>query len=328
MTGPFDRARTTGRRAGLKSKRMSDTLQRFMFDRSPVRGELVQISDAWQHVQARRTYPRPVATMLGEMMSAAALLSANLKFNGSIIMQIHGDGPVQLLVVECDSTLQLRATAKIAPDAEIADHANLQELVNLHGHGRFAITLDPADKVPGQQAYQGIVALDGDTVASVVENYMLRSEQLDTRLWLAADDKVTRGLLLQKLPHEGGTPSPQADNDRWDHVVMLASTLGTQEMLDTDIMTLLDRLYWEEQVRVFEPRKPSFHCSCSREKVGNMLKMLGREEIESALADLGELDIDCDFCGQKYGFDAVDCAQLFTTDMLADAVQPPGRQQH
>ncbi len=307
---------------------MSDTLQRFMFDSSPVRGELVEISDAWQHVQERRTYPAPVTTMLGEMMAAAALLSAILKFNGAIIMQIHGDGAVQLLVVECDSSLRMRATAKLAADATIADDAKLIDLVNVTGHGRFAITLDPADKLPGQQAYQGIVSLDGDSVATVIENYMLRSEQLDTRLWLAADDKVTRGLLLQKLPHEGGTPSPQADNERWDHVVMLASTLRKEEMLSTDIMTLLNRLYWEEQVRIFEPRSPSFHCSCSREKVGNMLKMLGREEIESALADLGELDIDCDFCGQKYAFDAVDCAQLFTTDMLADAVQPPGRQQH
>ncbi len=307
---------------------MGDTLQRFMFDSSPVRGELVEISDAWQQVQSRRTYPAPVATMLGEMMAAAALLSANLKFNGVIIMQIHGDGPVQLLVVECDSSLRMRATAKMASDADIADDASLLDLVNQNGQGRFAITLDPADKLPGQQAYQGIVSLDGDSVATVIENYMLRSEQLDTRLWLAADDKVTRGLLLQKLPHEGGTPSPQADNDRWDHVVMLASTLGTEEMLSTDIMTLLNRLYWEEQVRVFEPRIPSFHCGCSREKVGNMLKMLGREEIESALADLGKLDIDCDFCGQKYAFDAVDCAQLFTTDMLADAVQQPGKQQH
>ena len=307
---------------------MSDTLQRFMFDSSPVRGELVEIADAWQQVQARRTYPAPVATMLGEMMAAAALLSANLKFNGAIIMQIHGDGPVQLLVVECDSSLRLRATAKLAADASIADDAKLTDLVNVTGHGRFAITLDPADKLPGQQAYQGIVSLDGDSVATVIENYMLRSEQLDTRLWLAADDKVTRGLLLQKLPDEGGMPSPQADNDRWDHVVMLASTLGKEEMLSTDIMTLLQRLYWEETVRVFEPRHPAFHCSCSREKVGNMLKMLGRDEVESALADLGELDIDCDFCGQKYAFDAVDCAQLFTTDMLADAVQPPGHQQH
>jgi molecular chaperone Hsp33 len=307
---------------------MTDTLQRFMFDSSPVRGELVEIADAWQQVQARRSYPKAVAAMLGEMMSAAALLSANLKFNGAIIMQIHGDGPVQLLVVECDSSLRLRATAKLAADAEIADDARLQDLVNRNGQGRFAITLDPADKLPGQQAYQGIVSLDGDTVATVIENYMLRSEQLDTRLWLAADDKVTRGLLLQKLPQEGGAPSPQTDNERWDHVVMLATTLGREEMLATDIMTLLNRLYWEEQVRVFEPRNPTFHCSCSREKVGNMLKMLGSEEIDSALAELGELDIDCDFCGQKYGFDAVDCAQLFMTDTLADAVQPPGQQQH
>ena len=307
---------------------MLDTLQKFMIDSSLVRGELVELSDTWQQIQARRDYPPAVRTMLGEMLSAAALLSANLKFNGTIILQIHGDGPVQLLVVECDSSLRLRATAKLADGAAIADDARLQELVNLKGQGRFAITLDPADKLPGQQAYQGIVSLEGDTVATVIENYMLRSEQLDTRLWLAADHLVTRGLLLQKLPQEGGTPSPQTDNDRWDHVVMLATTLGHDEMLATDIMTLLNRLYWEEQVRIFEPRKPSFYCSCSREKVGNMLKMLGSEEVASALAELGELDIDCDFCGQKYGFDAVDCAQLFSTDTLADAVQPPGQQQH
>ncbi len=307
---------------------MSDTLQRFMFDSSPVRGELVEISDAWQQVQARRTYPAAVTTVLGEMMAAAALLSANLKFNGSLIMQVHGDGPVLLLVVECDSALRLRATAKLAADAEIADNASLRELVNLHGHGRFAITLDPADKLPGQQAYQGIVSLDGDSVAGVIENYMLRSEQLDTKLWLAADTQVARGLLLQKLPDEGGTPSPQADNERWDHVVTLASTLRSEEMLSVDIMTLLNRLYWEETVRLFEPRPLSFHCGCSREKVGNMLKMLGREEIDDALADLGGLDIDCDFCGQKYAFDAVDCAQLFVADAISAAVQTPGRQQH
>jgi molecular chaperone Hsp33 len=163
--------------------------------------------------------------MLGEMMSAAALLSANLKFNGSIIMQIHGDGPVQLLVVECDASLKLRATAKLAEDAHVADDAKLQHLINAQGQGRFAITLDPADKLPGQQAYQGIVALDGDSIATIIENYMLRSEQLDTRLWLAADEHTARGLLLQKLPTEGGIQASAInDADTWDRTVMLAST--------------------------------------------------------------------------------------------------------
>jgi molecular chaperone Hsp33 len=301
-----------------------------MLERSPVRGELVEIADAWRQVQALRSYPPAVSTVLGEMIAAAALLSANLKFNGSIILQIHGDGPVQLLVVECDASLRLRGTAKLQEDAQVADDASLQQLVNQHGEGRFAITLDPADKLPGQQAYQGIISLDGDSVATVIENYMMRSEQLDTRLWLAADEHIARGLLLQKLPDEGGlAPSEvNADDDAWDRSVTLASTVSSKELLSTDIMTLLEKLYWEESVRVFEPRHPSFHCSCSREKVGNMLKMLGKEEVDSAIADLGELEIDCDFCGQQYGFDAVDCAQLFTSDAISDAVQLPSSRQH
>lgn len=299
-----------------------------MFENSLVRGELIEISDAWQQIQSRRTYPAVVSAILGEMMAAAALLSANLKFDGTIIMQIHGDGPVQLLVAECDATLRLRATAKLREDAEIPEQAGLQQLVNAYGEGRFAITLDPADKKPGQQAYQGIVALEGESVATVIENYMMRSEQLDTRLWLAADEKVARGLLLQKLPDDGGKITPLADADVWNRTVTLASTLNQQELLSTDIMTLLQRLYWEETVRVFDPRHPTFHCGCSREKVGNMLKMLGREEIDSALADLGKLDINCDFCGQDYLFDPVDCMQLFSLESIADAVQLPTNRQH
>lgn len=306
-----------------------DTLQKFMFENSVVRGELVEISDTWRQVQARREYPKAVKTLLGEMLSAAALLSANLKFNGSIVMQIHGDGPVRLLVVECDSQLRLRATAKLAPDAIVDDDATLPQLVNEHGKGRFVITLDPKDKLPGQQAYQGIVPLDGDSVATVIEHYMMRSEQLDTRLWLAADENVSRGLLLQKLPAEGGRDaSAKDDPETWDRTVMLASTVKNAELLDTDISTLLHRLFWEETIRVFDPRHPSFHCSCTREKVGNMLKMLGKAEVEEALDDLGQLSIDCDFCGQHYDFDKVDCAQLFVEESAAIAVQPSSDAKH
>lgn len=305
---------------------MADTLQKFMFENSAVRGELVELSETWLHVQSRRQYPKAVRTLLGDMLAAAALLSANLKFDGSIIMQVHGDGPVSLLVVECDALLQLRATAKFAADVEIADDAGLQALLNAHGHGRFAITLDPREKLPGQQAYQGIVPLDGDDVASVIEHYMLRSEQLDTRLWLASDDKVARGMLLQRLPGEGGSgKGGDADLEEWNHVLTLGATLKHQEMLEVDIQTLLRRLFWQEDVRVFEPRHPRFHCSCSREKVGNMLRMLGREEIDSALTEMGSLAIDCDFCGQHYAFDAVDCAQLFAADTLVDAMRPAGK---
>jgi molecular chaperone Hsp33 len=307
-----------------------DTLQRFMFENAAVRGELVEISETWQQVLERHSYPAPVKTLLGEMLAAAALLSVNLKFNGALIMQIHGDGPVRLLVVECEPGLRLRATAKLAADVVIDDNADLSALVNAHGHGRFVITLDPLEKLPGQQPYQGIVPLDGDSVAQVIENYMLRSEQLDTKLWLAANGDVSRGLLLQKLPKEGGMAEAHASDDleTWNRAVMLGATIKRDELLQTDIGTLMRRLFWEETIRLFDPQHPVFQCSCSREKVANMLKMLGKEEIDSALADLGKLEINCDFCGQHYEFDKVDCAQLFATDTASEGLQSPGNFKH
>jgi molecular chaperone Hsp33 len=295
-----------------------DTLQKFIFENAAVRGELVDISDTWREIQGRHAaYPNAVRHVLGEMVAASALLSANLKFNGSLIMQLHGDGPVRLLVVECDSELRVRATAKLAPDVEIADDATLASLVNVHGRGRFVITLDPLEKMPGQQPYQGIVPLDGADMATVIENYMLRSEQMETHLWLAADDTVARGLLLQKLPrHTGAEAAPKQateaeDLETWNRAVMLGKTLKQEELLSTDVETLMKRLFWEETLRVFDPLQPSFNCSCNRDKVGNMLKMLGQEEVDSALLDLGKLAINCDFCGKHYEFDKVDCAQLF-----------------
>jgi len=319
---------------GTPAGNSGDTLQKFIFDNAAVRGELVEISDTWREIQARHGYPKAVRAVLGEMVAAGALLSANLKFNGSIIMQIHGDGPVRLLVVECDADLRLRATAKLAPDVEIGDDATLTELFNVNGNGRFVITLDPNDKVPGQQPYQGVVPLDGDDMATVIENYMLRSEQLDTRLWLAADDNVARGLLLQKLPRHSGAEdqtvqaSEAEDLETWNRAAMLGQTVKREELLSTDISTLMHRLFWEETIRVFDPLQPTFHCGCNREKVGNMLKMLGQEEVESALSELGELGINCDFCGKHYSFDKVDCAQLFASDTTAQAVLPPSGSTH
>ncbi|MQA41572.1 Hsp33 family molecular chaperone HslO [Rugamonas aquatica] len=312
-----------------------DTLQKFIFDNAAVRGEFIDISATWREVLSRHAYPAPVKKLLGEMVAAAALLSANLKFNGTIIMQIHGDGPLRLLVVECDADLNLRATAKLDPDATIADDAKLQALLNEHGKGRFIITLDPADKMPGQQPYQGIVPLDGDDVSTVIENYMLRSEQLDTKLWLAADDNVSRGLLLQKLPYNGGktaveaTPLTEDDAlETWNRAVILGSTLKEEEILSTTIDVLMERLFWEETIRVFEPLHPAFHCTCTREKVGNMLKMLGRAEVDSVLEEQGHVGVNCDFCGQHYDYDKVDCAQLFATDAPVEALIPAGEVKH
>ncbi|MBV7535805.1 Hsp33 family molecular chaperone HslO [Duganella sp. sic0402] len=310
-----------------------DTLQKFIFDNAAVRGELIDISATWREVLKRHDYPAPVKKVLGHMTAAAALLSANLKFNGSIVMQIHGDGPVNLLVVECDAELRLRATAKLVTGATVPDDATLTTLLNAQGKGRFVITLDPLDKVPGQQPYQGIVPLDGDDVATVIENYMLRSEQLDTKLWLAADDHVSRGLLLQKLPYHGGkaeaTPLSEEDAlETWNRAVMLGSTLKEKELLETGIDVLIQRLFWEETIRVFDPLHPQFHCSCTREKVGNMLKMLGREEVESVIAELGQVAVNCDFCGQHYAYDKVDCAQLFASDAPVETLIPAGEAKH
>jgi molecular chaperone Hsp33 len=316
-----------------KTDATPDTLQKFIFDNAAVRGEFIDISATWREVLSHNHYPPAVQRVLGEMVAAAALLSANLKFNGSIIMQIHGDGPVRLMVVECDAELRLRATAKLAPEAQIDDGATVPALLNVNGRGRFIITLDPNDKMPGQQPYQGIVPLDGDDLATVIENYMLRSEQLDTKLWLATNDTTSRGLLLQKLPHHGGKAEavPLSEEDAletWNRAVVLASTLKPEEMLSTDIDTLMQRLFWEETIRVFEPTHPSFHCTCTREKVGNMLKLLGRDEVDSTLEEFGEVSVNCDFCGQHYAFDKVDCVQLFITDAPAEALIPASTVKH
>ncbi len=337
---------------------MTDELKKFVFDAAPVRGELVRLEGTWQEVLRRRHYPAPVSTLLGEMMAAAALLSANLKFNGALIMQLHGDGPVRMLVVECNSDLSMRATAKIAEGAEIADDATLTSMVNAHGQGRFAITLDPQDKLPGQQPYQGIVPLSDEngplaTITEVLEHYMQSSERLDTRLGLAAGDKVASGMLLQRLPSYGGvmeghtgrepaqvgeTGQPlhkdaqQQDLDTWERVCQLGKTLRREELLEQPIDTLIKRLYWEEMeaagIRMFEPQNPHFGCSCSRLRVGAMLRTLGQPEIDSILEERGKVEVDCEFCGQHYSFDAVDCAQLFAQETIAQGIQGAPEQRH
>ena len=316
---------------------MSDNLQKFMFENAGVRGELVELPNTWQQILSNQAYPPAVKTILGELLAASALLSSNLKFNGTMVMQIHGDGPVKLMVVECDADMNMRATAKLREGAVIADDAGLADLIHAHGQGRFIITLDPNDKMPGQHAYQGIVPLDGDSVATVIENYMMRSEQLDTKIWLAADDHVARGMLLQKLPMTGGyesdpesTPEAKAEHETeaWNRAMALGGTLKQSELLTTDIETLLHRLFWEETIRVFDLQHPRFLCNCSREKVGNMLKMLGEAEIKTATAELGKLDINCDFCGKLYTFDQVDCTQLFVASTVVEGIETPSISKH
>jgi molecular chaperone Hsp33 len=319
---------------------MSDTLHKFLFDagsgsRSPVRGEIVSLSATWRQIKERHPYPEPVLRLLGELVAASTLLSANLKFNGALIMQIHGDGPVRLVVVECNADLTVRATVKLASDAPIAEDATFDSLLNASGQGRFAITLDPRDRSQGQQPYQGIVPLEGGSVAAALEGYMRRSEQLQTQLWLAADDEHANGLLLQKLPLEGGKSGAPFDveaeahaEEVWERAVTFANTLERDELLKVDPPTLMRRLFWEETLAVYDPAPCAFRCSCTRERVAAMLVSLGSAEVEDMVAEMGGVHVDCEFCNKSYDFDTVDCAQLFATSNTMDAVRAPVQQRH
>ena len=310
-------------------------LHKFIFDGLPVRGMLVRLDDAWREILKRRQaaggYPPEVMQLLGEMTAAAALMQSNIKFNGALILQIFGDGPVKLAVAEVQPDLSLRATATLAPAGPegVQAGASLSEMVNQNNLGRCAITLDPKDRLPGQQPYQGVVPLFGDQheklekISDVLEHYMLQSEQLDTKLVLAANGEVAAGLLIQRLPVKGqgnleGSTDLQANedeiglNEHYNRIAILASTLKAEELLTLDADTILRRLFWEESITRFEPATPSFACSCSRERVGNMLRGLGVAEVESILAERADVEVGCEFCGEQYSFDPVDAAQLFT----------------
>jgi molecular chaperone Hsp33 len=303
-------------------------LHKFLFEGLPVRGMLVRLTDSWRELLSRRqgdaAYPAPVRALLGEMTAAGVLMQANIKFNGALVLQVFGDGPVKLAVAEVQPALSFRTTAKVV--GEVPAGARLEAMLNVHGKGRCAITLDPKDRLPGQQPYQGIVPLHGDhreplqNLSEVLEHYMLQSEQLDTKLVLAANDEVAAGLLIQRLPVEGAgnLGSRNEDeiglNEAYNRIAHLASTLTAEELLTLDAGTVLHRLFWEEDVLRFEPLQPTFVCTCSRERVGNMLKGLGRDEVDSIIEERGNVEIGCDFCGQHYHFDAVDVGELFTPE--------------
>lgn len=297
---------------------MADTLLKFLFRDAPVRGEIVRLQDSWRQMVAKHQYPAPVARVLGEMTAAAALLAANLKFDGALIMQIQGNGPVRLLVVEVQPPMRLRATAKLRESAAIDAQATLQQLTNPRGDARCAITLDPTGRRRGQQPYQGVVPLAGETIAQVLENYLRQSEQVDSRLWLAADENAAAGVLLQKLPQQGGAGA-KPDVDCWDRAGALTATLTNGELLALAPEALAHRLYWQENLQHFEPVAPRFECNCSRERSGRMLLALGREEVDSILAERGDVEITCDFCNARYAFDAVDVGQLFASGATREA---------
>ena len=292
---------------------------------------LVRLTDSWQQVLQRRRaaggYPEEVRHLLGEIAAAGVLMQGNIKFNGALVLQIFGDGPVKLAVAEVQPDLTFRATATVT--GTIDPGMSLSQMVNVHNEGRCAITLDPKDKFPGQQPYQGVVPLFGDqrekieSLGEVLEHYMLQSEQLDTKLILAADGNVAAGLLIQRLPVKGkgnleGLIDRDANEDQiganedYKRIAMLAATLKREELLTLDADTILRRLFWEEPITRFEVLAPSFACSCSRERVSSMLRGLGVDEVESVIAEQGKVGVTCEFCGAQYDFDPVDAAQIFT----------------
>lgn len=317
-------------------------LHKFLFDGLPVRGAIVRLTDSWQEILRRResntehgAYPAEVQSLLGEITAAAALMQSNIKFDGALILQIFGDGPVKLAVTEVQPDFSLRSTATVV--GEVPDGTSLSQMVNAGNQGRCAITLDPKTKFPGQQPYQGVVPLFDDAgrplerISEVLEHYMLQSEQLDTTLVLAADDKVAAGLLIQRLPLEGvgnlaGSMVSRDNedeiglNEHYNRIAILAKSLKAQELLELDVDTVLRRLYWEEPVTRFEPlvgdTGPRFTCNCSRERVGKMILGLGRQEAESILSERSDIEVGCEFCGVQYRFDPVDAAQLFTDAVL------------
>jgi molecular chaperone Hsp33 len=313
-------------------------LHKFIFEGLPVRGMIVRLTDAWQEVLQRRAantksgaYPPRVSELLGEMLAAGVLMQSNIKFNGALVLQIMGDGPVKVAVAEIQSDLSLRATATV--QGEVTPQSKLSAMVNVQNLGRCAITLDPKDRHPGQQPYQGVVPLHGDrkekleSLSLVLEHYMLQSEQLDTKLVLAADDKVAAGLLIQRLPVQGeknlGEKSREDEigiNEAFNRIALFASSLKREELLGLDVDTILHRLFWEEKVLRFEPAQPRFACTCSRVRVASMLHSLGVAEVESILSEQERVEVGCDFCGVQYRFDAVDAAAIFTQPLD----HPPG----
>lgn len=291
------------------SWRDSDCLHRFVFEHTDVRGELVHLDASWRAVLERQTYPPPVRDLLGEALAAAALLSATIKIDGSLQLQIQGDGPVGLLLAEVTAQRTLRGLAHWRGEVTAGPlRAQVGE------SARLTMTIDPGE---GSERYQGLVLVEQDTLAASLEDYFLKSEQLDTRLWLAADAQRAGGMLLQRLPGR------HADDEDWNRDVFLGETLSADELLQLTARDLLYRLFHEEDVRLFDAEPLSFRCSCSPERIETMLRGLGYDEVRDILEEQGLVSVNCEFCRQEYAYDAVDVERLFAAADQPDV--PPTR---
>lgn len=282
----------------------ADIRTRFIFDDMPVRGLHVRLENVWKHIVGQKHYPAAIRRALGELLAAGTLLSGNLKTDGTLIVQVQGQGRLKMLVVEATSDQTVRATARWDETAEINDDESLTDL--LGSNSVFVLTLQPKDAEP----WQGVVPLEGGSIAQMLINYTKRSEQLDTQIVLASSDDACGGLLVQRLPET------EPDAASWEHVGTLVQTLTPEELSGLDAQHVLYRLFHETPPRVFDPESIEFACTCSRGKVSDMLLMLGGEEVGGVVAEQGSIQIDCDFCHAKYVFDETDVNALFGADVV------------
>jgi len=292
-----------------------DCLHRFVFEHYPIRGHLVHLDAAWRALIEHREYPHAIRDILGEAVAASLLLAATIKFEGVLSLQLQGEGPVHLLLVQCTSGLGVRGLARYRERkdprgiTELNGAGSLIGAANLIGAGNLTVTLETDN---GAQRYQGIVPITGHRLADSLQAYFENSEQLPTRLWLHADNDGASGMLLQRLPAGGGAGSTAAGvDDAWRRVQLIGDTLTPQELRTLADAEILHRLFNEDDLRLFEQSPVYFRCRCSRDRVGGMLQGLGEAETRSVLAERGVVEVRCDFCNRAYVFDAVDVAQLF-----------------
>ena len=275
----------------------SGRVRGFLFEQLDIRGAWVQLGPAWREMIAGRDYPEPVVELLGQLAAVATLITANLKQAGRLTFQLRGEGAVSLLVMDCDEQLRLRGMARSTPEVSAGS------LPALLGDGALTLTLDTAGM---RQPYQSHVPLQGDSVAAVFEHYLTQSEQTPTRLWLAASHETAAGLFLQALPG-----ADERDADGWNRVQILAGTVRTEELLGLGSIKLIERLFPEEDVRVYDPRPVSYHCPYDPAKIYSMLRSVGRTACESILAEHGEIRVHDDVCNHEYVLDAEAVAALF-----------------
>lgn len=297
----------------------NDLLHRFLFDDCDIRGEIVTLGDSYREVLGHNPQAPAIHRLLGEFLAAVGLLSSTLKFDGKIILQARGDGPLSTIMAECNHHNNLRGIVRTNPDMDLSDdlaqHGTLQQLL---GNGVLVITIEPqrGENFGGKiERHQGIVPMDADSLAGCLEHYFQQSEQLATRLWFAADQNTVTGFLIQALPQQLIT-NAEDNRDKWETIIALADTIKADELLQLDHSTVLYRLFNEQPLRLFEPKALRFACSCSRERSAAALLTIGKEEVEELLMEKGSIDIDCQFCNQHYHFAANEVRQLLGGGVL------------